>query len=377
MSADTPSKNPTMDFYGHLDNAFDFFNERLFDGELPKVMFELTHKKLVVGTFTPSSWQATDSQYVHSIALNPQYIAQTTPLVIYLCLIHEQVHLHQHLFGDASRPGYHNKEWGDKMESIGLMPSATGKEGGKRTGQKMSHYLIPGSKTEQACVDFFLQGKFINFVDARIDDADILKFRNKLLAECVRKNESLAEHYDNWQSTRTKGVEEPSEVVHLDIEDTVRQLNIHDDEKYGKHTPDSQLSDDDGYEYDENGDYVYDNENGEYDDDYQNIPLVDNWTDDDRAADRAADMERLGQVASKTPLTTDDNYHDNLLEDALSNMVLQPLEDIVNLTHVPEIPKYDYNKTKYQCPDCKNNLWGKPAMNILCIDCDTAFCAID
>ena len=34
------------------------------------------------------------------------------------------------------------------MEDIGLMPSSTGEEGGKRTGQKMSHYIIPGGKFE-------------------------------------------------------------------------------------------------------------------------------------------------------------------------------------------------------------------------------------
>lgn len=36
------------------------------------------------------------------------------------------------------------------METIGLMPSNTGKLGGKRTGQQMTHYIIKNGKYEQA-----------------------------------------------------------------------------------------------------------------------------------------------------------------------------------------------------------------------------------
>lgn len=31
------------------------------------------------------------------------------------------------------------------------------------------------------------------------------------------------------------------------------------------------------------------------------------------------------------------------------------------------------NKTKYTCPECGNNVWGKPDMNISCINCDKEF----
>ena len=39
--------------------------------------------------------------------------------------------------------GMHNKQWAEKMKSLGLMPSHTGLTGGKKTGQKMKHYPIP------------------------------------------------------------------------------------------------------------------------------------------------------------------------------------------------------------------------------------------
>lgn len=32
-----------------------------------------------------------------------------------------------------------------------------------------------------------------------------------------------------------------------------------------------------------------------------------------------------------------------------------------------------HNKTKYTCPTCGNNIWGKPNMNIFCLDCDQTF----
>lgn len=37
-----------------------------------------------------------------------------------------------------------NRQWAAKMEAVGLMPSSTGRAGGKRTGEKMSDYPIEG-----------------------------------------------------------------------------------------------------------------------------------------------------------------------------------------------------------------------------------------
>ena len=54
------------------------------------------------------------------------------------------VHLWQFHFGKPGRRGYHNKQWAAKMEAIGLMPSHSGKPGGKRTGQQMTHYILTG-----------------------------------------------------------------------------------------------------------------------------------------------------------------------------------------------------------------------------------------
>jgi hypothetical protein len=60
------------------------------------------------------------------------------------------VHLWQQDFGHPSRAAYHNKEWGWKMEEVGLIPSDTGEPGGKRTGQNMHHYINPAGTFKTA-----------------------------------------------------------------------------------------------------------------------------------------------------------------------------------------------------------------------------------
>lgn len=80
-------------------------------------------------------------------------------------LVHEQCHLYQQWFGKAGRGRYHNKEWADLMESIGLMPSSTGKEGGKRTGDRMSDYPIEGGRFLAACDLLFSNEFLISWAD--------------------------------------------------------------------------------------------------------------------------------------------------------------------------------------------------------------------
>jgi hypothetical protein len=59
-------------------------------------------------------------------------------------------HLWQREFGKPSRGRYHNKQWSLKMIETGLIPSNTGREGGKMTGQNMTHYIATGGKFEQS-----------------------------------------------------------------------------------------------------------------------------------------------------------------------------------------------------------------------------------
>lgn len=143
---------PTFETYNELQTAYDFFNTRLFDGGLPPCLITLQREKRTYGYFSSKRFVGSKSgQMVDEIAMNPSYFAIRSIEETLSTLVHEMAHLWQFHYGKPGRRGYHNKEWGAKMDSIGLCPSNTGAEGGKRTGEKMSHYIVSGGNFERAC----------------------------------------------------------------------------------------------------------------------------------------------------------------------------------------------------------------------------------
>jgi len=143
------------DIQNQLNGAFACFNTALFNNKLPKCIITISsssrqHGHYIKERFTARKTETLDegNQYMDEIALNPDSFDRDD-IVILGTLVHEMVHLWQDVFGEPSRAAYHNKEWGTKMEELGLMPSDTGLEGGKRTGQKMSHYIIYGGQFEE------------------------------------------------------------------------------------------------------------------------------------------------------------------------------------------------------------------------------------
>ncbi|WP_461255780.1 SprT-like domain-containing protein [Treponema sp. R80B11-R83G3] len=136
----------TREQFQLFDELYQYYNNELFGGTLADCIIITQKSKKATGSFSPARWKnkiKDDEQNIHEITLNPECLDgpdeewQQT-------LVHEMVHLWQRDFGKISRAGYHNKQWADKMEEIGLMPSSTGREGGKKTGQRMSDYIIPG-----------------------------------------------------------------------------------------------------------------------------------------------------------------------------------------------------------------------------------------
>lgn len=140
-------KSPTKHQFTKYQKLYDYFNEALFDNELPYCLLILSRKAArVCGHFSTNRWHDKEGNKTHEINLNPVYMAMTDEMDICQTLVHEMVHLWQYEFGHPSRAGYHNREWADKMESVGLTPSHTGEEGGKKTGQQMSDYPTPNGK---------------------------------------------------------------------------------------------------------------------------------------------------------------------------------------------------------------------------------------
>ena len=142
--------SPSLCQYAVFQDALDAMNRELFDGTLPPCMITMQRKTGCLGYFHHQRFIATDDSATRldEIAINPQTLMLSDLMEVLQTLAHEQCHQWQHHFGTPSQRTYHNREWADKMESIGLMSSSTGEPGGKRTGQKMSDYPITGGPFE-------------------------------------------------------------------------------------------------------------------------------------------------------------------------------------------------------------------------------------
>jgi len=156
---------PTHQTYHELQWAYDHFNRALFDGALPACLITLQREKSTCGYFSAKRFARADGVITDEIALNPAFFA-VVPLVETLqTLVHEMCHLWQHHFGQPGRGRYHNEQWAAKMEGIGLMPSSTGKPGGKRTGDKIADYAIEGRPFLAACAGLLTDSFAISWYD--------------------------------------------------------------------------------------------------------------------------------------------------------------------------------------------------------------------
>lgn len=156
---------PTEEAYAELQQAYDLYNDVLFKRELPPCLITFQRQKKTFGYFSSMRFSRRDGVQSDEIALNPEYFAVVPMVEVLQTLVHEMTHLWQSHFGKPSRACYHNTEWADKMESIGLMPSSNSRPGGKRVGQLMGDYVIPGGYFEQATADLLATGFMISWLD--------------------------------------------------------------------------------------------------------------------------------------------------------------------------------------------------------------------
>lgn len=143
-------KTPTLEQFAAFQAAYDFFNKTLFDGALKPCLlnFRGRHKRNM-GLFWPEKWMRADGGVTHEIALNPEVLLR--PLVeTFATLVHEMCHQWQQDLGEPPRGGYHDREWGQQMERVGLIPSDTGQPDGKKTGGRMTHYIAEDGAFKRA-----------------------------------------------------------------------------------------------------------------------------------------------------------------------------------------------------------------------------------
>jgi predicted SprT family Zn-dependent metalloprotease len=163
---------PTRRQYGELDIAYDFFNEALFGGVLPRCLITLQRKGGSRGYFSGCRFVTWDGvEVTDEIALNPAEFRNRTVEQTLSTLVHEMAHLWQYHFGNPSRTGYHNREWADKMDSLGLVPSDTGEPGGKRVGQRMTHYISSTGPFSRECATLLSTGFVLPYVQSKDPNA--------------------------------------------------------------------------------------------------------------------------------------------------------------------------------------------------------------
>ena len=157
--------SPTLQFYAELQEAFNHFNQTLFENKLPECMITLQRESNTHGYYSVNRFIRKDGQKIDEIAMNPEYFSIRSIPETLSTLVHEMVHLQQQHFGAPGRGRYHNHQWAEWMEYIGLIPSHTGEVGGKRTGDKMSHYILKAGKFDQACQQLITQDYKLSWMD--------------------------------------------------------------------------------------------------------------------------------------------------------------------------------------------------------------------
>ena len=159
------------ELYEQLQQVYDYFNRELFNSRLPRCLITVQRENdSIHGYFSERRFgskhkadQATDE-----IAMNPIYFVNERLENVLATLVHEMVHLEQAHFGKPGRGRYHNQEWGDLMKRVGLMPSHTGEEGGKQTGDQMTHYIMQDGPFDVACHRLLSTGFGLSWYDKRI-----------------------------------------------------------------------------------------------------------------------------------------------------------------------------------------------------------------
>lgn len=152
---------PTQRVCAELQGSYTYYNRCLFDNQLPECMLNVeVTRRSYLGYFRPNSFTNTAGERVHQICINPAYIQTDSTKDVLSTLVHEMCHL-QVFEADPNKKitGYHCKKWVSAMETVGLIPSDTAEFGGRKTGYRMSHYILEGGLFDRAA-DYLLDQEF-------------------------------------------------------------------------------------------------------------------------------------------------------------------------------------------------------------------------
>lgn len=156
-----------MDIYTQIKKAFDFYNQELFNNELPDCIITLSRTTDTIGYFSPKRFvNNSDNSVKHELCLNPNYFGIMPIEKELATIVHEMTHLYLEINGNKSSVGYHNKKWASVMISFGLIPTDTGFEGGKTTGYAITQIIDESGKFYKVTKEFLDSGFSFPWADS-------------------------------------------------------------------------------------------------------------------------------------------------------------------------------------------------------------------
>lgn len=134
-----------------------------------------------MGYFAGRRFKSIDGANItDEIALNPTHFSKRGAKNVLSTLAHELAHQWQQHFGAPSRTGYHNAEWARKMVEVGLIPTDTGRRGGKQTGPRMTHYIKRGGAFDLAANELIAKGFVLALVERVPKGSNLVALKKRL-----------------------------------------------------------------------------------------------------------------------------------------------------------------------------------------------------
>jgi ribosomal protein L37AE/L43A len=166
MKWEHPMNNQICSTYQGLAEAYDYFNERLFAGRLPRCLVTMHRQRGAYGYF-PGNWSTRSGtrDVTDEIALNPAYFRGQNTGAGLSALAHEMCHHEQYHFGSPFRRIRHDEEWANLMKAIGVIPTKTRGSGGNNPRWEVRHYIVPGGPFALACVELVKSGFAVRHVE--------------------------------------------------------------------------------------------------------------------------------------------------------------------------------------------------------------------
>lgn len=159
------TESVTPAFYAQLQRAFDHFNLRLFEGGLAPCLITLRSSDRHYGYHHKDRFVNKQGGMVDELGLHPGFFTLRPIEEVLSTLVHEMVHHWQGTHGQSTKSNPHNRQWAQKMRSLGLEPSSTGLPGGKDAGRRVSHYIVPEGLFIKACRELLAQGFELHWYD--------------------------------------------------------------------------------------------------------------------------------------------------------------------------------------------------------------------